>query len=496
MVGNTKTSQVKVMARISGKLLPKGAAIAVTLLWGLTLGAKPLALTPKSEALEIRIWTSELNDYEILERSAVRLLQINPGAYEHYLVAELSLRMFKHNPSELRYLKQASELSQQAIELAPNKEYGYLVAAQVLDLMGYKEDATEMLSERPSFTQGWRTSFVRGVLASSQEINKESFVDFERSLKADPQSAELVSVYVANGLESAYAGDELVRALQSWRSKLDQPAIKMSLAHALQEVGKSEEAHQILVALNAKAPTFEAKYADAVLLYSKLKRSREAEKLLMEVATHAPDNELKTSAKAHLGKIALLKGDTKLASKYFLDSIENTKEPTRWIAFSHSAYTEAKRLHDFSIFLDDLRLQIPGSSYFYALQGEVLSESLAQHEKAVESFAAAITLDPKRSEFYTGMGLAFYRMHQNEKALSTFALALTIDPKDAAARYNEACVLALMGRGDEAVGSLKQAISLDGRLQAVAQNDKDFEGIRSNARFQTLFENSKITKVP
>ncbi|RYZ48616.1 MAG: tetratricopeptide repeat protein, partial [Proteobacteria bacterium] len=418
------------------------------------------------------------------------------GAYEHYLIAELSLRMFKHNPSELRYLKVASEMSQQAIEIAPNKEYGYLVAAQVLDLMGYRDEAVEMLAERPSFAQGWRTSFVRGVLAASQEGDNQSFKDFEKSLKTDADSTELVSIYVANGLEANLSGQPLVDALQTWRKKVDTSAIQTSLARALDEVGKSDEAYSILYSLNKREPSDETKYSEAVLLYSKLKRSKDAEKLFKEIVASSKVDELKNSSKAHLAKIALVRGDNKLASNLFLDSIENSKEQMKWITFTHKAYTESKRLEAFSVFLDDLSMEIPGSSYLYALKGEVLSESLSQHEKAVESFAAAITLDPKRSEFYNGMGLAYYRMRQNEKALSTFNIALSIDPKDATARYNEACVLALMGRGDEAVGSLKQAISLDGRLQTVALKDKDFEGIRTNAQFQTLVQESKLTKTP
>ncbi len=496
MVRDTNKCQARERAAVSGKFLPRCTAMAVTLLWGLTIGQGQALASPKNDQLENHIWTSDLSNYESLERTAVRLLQENPGAYEHYLIAELSLRMFKHNPSELRYLKQASEMSQQAIELSPNKEYGYLVASQVLDLMGYKQEAVEMLADRPSFAQGWRTNFVRGVLASSQEVDKDSLVDFEKSLNADSAAAEMVSVFVANGLESAYAGEELVAALKVWRKKADKPALQLSLARALAELGRSEEAHQILAELNKTQPTFENKYSDAILLYSKLGRTKEAEKILADVAANAPSDELKNSAKSHLGNIALLKGDKKLASSYFLAAIEATSEPLKWIAFTHKSYSESHALREFSIFLDELRLQIPGSSYFYALQGEVLSESLSQHEKAVESFAAAITLDPKRSDFYNGMGLAFYRMHQNEKALSTFAQALNIDPKDASARYNEACVLALMGRGEEAVGELKQAISLDRRLQTVALNDKDFEGIRSNAQFQSLVQSPKITKVP
>lgn len=495
MVKDANKKQAADKAVLSGKFLPRRAVFAATLFAGLTFGTAAHA-APKSQILENQIWTSNLDDYEALERSAVRMLQLNPGDYEHYLIAELSLRMFKHNPAELRYLKQASDMSQQAIELSPNKEFGYLVAAQVLDLMGYKQEATEMLATRPTFSQGWRTSFVRGVLASSQEVDKDSFNDFEKSLKADPASGELVSVYVANGLEASYSGQELVNALQKWQKLINTNAIQLSLARALVEVGRSEEAHQILASVNKREPSFDVKYSDAVLLYSKLKRGKDAEKLFLDVAANAPSEELKFSAKSHLGKLALLKGDGKLAAKYFKEVIVGSSEQLKWISFSHKAYSESKQMLDFAILLETLSGSLPGTSYLYALKGEVLSESLALHEKAVESFAAAITLDPKRSEFYNGMGLAYYRMHQNEKALSTFNQALSIDPKDATARYNEACVLALMGRGDEAVGSLRQAISLDGRLQTVALKDKDFEGIRSNAQFQTLVQDSKITKVP
>lgn len=495
MVKDANKKQADDKTVLTRKFLPRKAVMVATLLAELAFGTAARA-APKSQALENQIWTSNLDDYETLERATVRLLQQNPGAYEHYLIAELYLRMFKHNPSELRFLKQASDMSQQAIELSPNKEFGYLVASQVLDLMGYRQEAIEMLAMRPTFSQGWRTSFVRAVLASSQEVDKTSSEDFEKSLKADPASGELVAIYVANGLEAAYSGQELVNSLQAWQKRINTSAIQLSLARALDDVGRSEEAHQILANLNKREPTFEAKHSDAILLYSKLKRSKDAEKLFAEIATNASSEELKYSAKSHLGKIALLKGDTKLASKYFQESIEGSNEQMKWISFSHKAYSESKHMADFSVLLDTLSSRLPGTSYLYALKGEVLSESLAQHEKAVESFASAITLDPKRSEFYNGMGLAYYRMHQNEKALSTFNQALNIDPKDATARYNEACVLALMGRGDEAVGSLKQAISLDGRLQTVALKDKDFEGIRSNAQFQTLVQDSKITKAP
>lgn len=492
MVKDSQTSKLVEKTKLSRMSWPRNVVFAVCLF--ATLGfSRPISASSAADTLETRVWTSNLSDSAQLERTIVRKLQENPEAYEHYLVAELSLRMFKNNPSDLRYLRQASEMSQQAIELSPNKEFGYLVAAQVLDLMGYKNEANEMLAERPSFGKGWRTSFVRGVLASSQNVDQGSLKEFATTIQAPDYDAELVGIFVANGLEASYSGAGLVVKLEEWRKHLDTSAIQMSLARALDETGKNKEAHQLLASLNKAHPSYEGKFADAVILYTKLKNHKDAQKLFTDIVTNAPEDEMKVAAKAHLGKISLQKGDVKTASKMFESSIALTEERLKWIAFSHKAYTESAKLQDFAVLLDTLRTQLPGSSYLYALQGEVLSESLAQHAKAVESFAAAITLDPKRSEFYNGMGLAYYRMHENDKALATFNKALSIDPKDATARYNEACVLALMGRGEEAVGSLKQAISLDGRLQNVAMKDKDFAGIRSNAQFQTIMQDPSVT---
>lgn len=490
MVRSTKNSQLSKIIKINKEIF--SAALFVLLLVQPGLQAE----TP-AQSLEVSIWNANLEDFPKLEREAVRALQHNPGAFEHYLVAALSLQMFKQNPQELRYLKQASDLSQQAIELAPSKEFGYLVAAQVLDLMGYKDDARDMLSNRPSFSQGWRTSFVRGIIAASHEGDKTSFSEFERSLKAPEVSKELVGSYIAFNLEMNYTGKELVERLEVWQKKVNIPAMKYSLARALDEIDQPQRAQLILTELNKTSPSDETKLAEATLLYSKLSRINEAESILLKLNAKSGPTEIKRTAKAHLAKISLMKKDYTLASKLFAEAIEGSPEKIKWLSFAHQAYKDAKMLQEFTFLLTDLSGRIPGNSYLYALQGEVLSENLAQHESAVLSFEAAITLDPKRSEFYNGMGLAYYRMQKHEKALAIFNKAIRIDPRDATARYNEACVLALMGRGEEAVGSLEQAILLDGRLQGVAKTDKDFEGLRSNAQFQSLIQPATVlTKSP
>jgi tetratricopeptide (TPR) repeat protein len=437
--------------------------------------------------LEARIWTTNLREYPSLEKASVRALQQNPkGAYEHYLVAELALRMFKQHPEELKYLKQASDLSQQAIELAPNQEYGYLVAAQVLDLIGYRDDAAEMLAERPTFAQGWRTPFVRAVISSSYEGQDLGFDDFEKSLNGRDVSKEIVGNYIVQSLESKYVGTELVTRLELWLKKVDTTAVRISLAKALETTGEPKRAQLILADLNERAPSDETRLSEAILLYTQLGRSKSAESLLLSLATQRRDSDVGLAAKSHLAKIRLQKGDMVAAAALFAESIEGTSDKLKWITFSHEAYRNQHKLLEFTALLADLASRLPGSSFIYALQGEVLSENLSQHAKAVESFEAAITLDPKRTDFYNGMGLAYYRMKMHDKALLTFNKAISIDPKDATALYNEACVLSLMGRGPEAVGSLTKAILLDARLQSVAQMDKDFESLRANAEFQSL----------
>lgn len=484
MVRDTKQTQPVKKTKGTGKFLPAA-------LFALSISTGNLNAESRDIALETSIWTSDLQDMAKLEKTAVRALQINPGPYEHYLVAELSLRLFKNNPQELRYLKQASDMSQQAIDLAPTQEYGYLVAAQVMDLMGYKEDASEMLADRPSFAKGWRTSFVRGVIAASHDGDKTSFAEFDKSLKAPDVSKEIVGSYIAMNLEGNYTGNELVQKLELWHKKAQIPAMKVSLARALEENGDAVRAHAILEALNKTNPEDETLLQEASLLVNKLSRSKDAEKILKDLIAKSPSEEIRSNAEAYLAKISLIKGDMRAASKLFAEAIDSSDEKLKWISFAQRSYQENHRVPEFSALLSYLTEILPGSSYLYALQGEVLSEGLAQHEKAIASYEAAITLDPRRSEFYNGLGLAYYRMKKHDKALATFDKAIKIDPKDATARYNEACVLALMGRGDEAVGSLQKAIFLDGRLQRVASTDKDFEGIRSNAQFQNLVKTEK-----
>src|SRR5690606_39479483 len=73
---------------------------------------------------------------------------------------------------------------------------------------------------------------------------------------------------------------------------------------------------------------------------------------------------------------------------FHVTGVQTCALPICWIAFAHKAYNEQQRHLDFALLLGYLSTQISGSGYLYALQGEVLSENLAQHDKAIESYEA------------------------------------------------------------------------------------------------------------
>ncbi|WP_141736275.1 TPR end-of-group domain-containing protein [Oligoflexus tunisiensis] len=454
---------------------------------------------PQPRTLEESVWLAEMEELDKLEKSAARLVQEDPySAFGHYLLAELYLKQFKQNPSQLRYLKHASELGQQAIELSPQDEYGYIVSAQVLDLMGYTENALSILDgdSKLPVRQSWRVDFMRGQLLTGQVPESTVLKHFERSLKKDASSRNIVIPYVIATMQSHAKGENLIEDLRSWRERYPHQLFDLSLAIALSDHQQYQEAHQLYAQLQKKHPDMtEVFINDGIILYSHLKKPREAQKILTDVLKHeALDKGRRAMVLAHMASLELEHGKKyDEARRLFAEAIGLAKNPMEWVAFSHKAYEKSQRLLDFVALLDELRLVMAGSSYLYALQGEVLSERLAMHDQAIESFSSAILLEPERTEFLNGLGLTYYRMHQLDKALAIFHEATKIDPQDATARYNEACVLAILGRTNEALGSLKAAIGLDPRLQQTARLDKDFTSIRVTEQFQSLTNTIPVT---
>lgn len=74
------------------------------------------------------------------------------------------------------------------------------------------------------------------------------------------------------------------------------------------------------------------------------------------------------------------------------------------------------------------------------------------------------------------------------EAANYFAKALEIQPDHGDAYYGKASCHALEGQNDDAIANLKQAIDLDPKYREIAKTDADFDGVRSDDRFQALLK--------
>ncbi len=445
-------------------------------------------------SLEESIWLQDVDKLRDRESDAARIVQINPDStLGHYLLAQIYLRRFKAQPSQLKLLQQASDLGQQAIELDPTSDFGYLIAAQVLDMMGYSDSALNALEGDPKFKMraSWRVPFLKAQLNSGIRPDKEVESFFEASLSSTGAIRNIIVPYIIASIQSRHDfKSEMVEDLNQWRSKYSHRLFDLTLAIALTEQRRYSDAHQIYAKLQQSEPEFyEASINDSLLLYNHLGRTKEAQVILKNLldSKRNLDTSKRLLAKAHLAKILIESGQGLQQGKVLLSEVINdSSNPNEWLIFGHKAFAKAKRLNEFIDFLVEIKRTLPGTGFIYALQGEVLSENLALHERAIESFHSAIILEPNRSDFYNGLGLAYYRMNEMQKALSIFHEATKVDPKDATSRYNEACVLALLGRPDEAIGSLRTAINLDPKLQTSAKSDSDFKSLWTSPDFIKL----------
>lgn len=97
--------------------------------------------------LETRIWNGEESSLSQLENEVARGIQEDPhSVYAHYLLAHVYVRRFSQTPGEMQILKTASELAEQAVELDPSSDLGYLAMADILDLMGQTSKAVTLIS--------------------------------------------------------------------------------------------------------------------------------------------------------------------------------------------------------------------------------------------------------------------------------------------------------------------------------------------------------------
>ena len=443
--------------------------------------------------LEIRIWTADESQFPDLEQETTRTIQIKPYSSKgHYLLSYLYLKIFGNQPSNLILLKKSSELAQQAIELDEQGDYGYVAIADILDTMGQTDNAIKILEtfNRGTTSKSWRVLFGIARLKSDRLPPEDVLKIMEEAMALGRHHWQIMAPYVVAILQTSYRGEPLAKNLKSWQSRYPTRIFQQTLAITLTDLKKFEEAHSIYKQIYRKNPNFkEAHINDAIILYTHLKKPKKALTLLKKVERSHIEDLMpfsKSIVQSYIGAIYLDAGRRKQAINYFIKAAESSPNALKTIEFITQRYRKKNLSADLVQVLNSLNLSLPGQGVFYALLGELHSEDLSNHEEALQAYSNAIILEPQRSDYYNGMGLAYYRMQDINKALSLFSTATQVDPQDAIARYNEACALALLGKSQEAINSLREALLIQPNLSKTAMADDDLKSLNNSTQFKQI----------
>jgi len=480
----------------------KSAAIWACII-STTAPASPVDPVTKHEErlskLEDRVWLAEDFELHDVEHKIAREIQLFPrSAYAHYLMSLVLKRSFARDPSDLIYLKQSSQTAQQAVELAPDKDFGYIAMSDVLDLMGNGDKALSLLNnaEMSGLEPSWRFYFLRARLMADTADTGQIMGLLQTAMDFKNSHWKIITPYIVAILKSDYRGEKLIEKIKTWNKQYPSPLFDLTLAIELELSNKHIAAHKLYEKILKEYPeNKEAAINDAVILYKHLGRSEKAIAQIKNVIKTLEKNSptfVKSIANAHIGAAYLSLKKYKDAQNYFVKAVVIDPSNLNLTDFIAKSYRENKSDKELANFLKQLALNHSGSPVIYALLAEVLSEKMGKHDEAIEAFKDALVLDPEQGEYYTGMGLAYYRKKDFATALEKFQEASKIDPNDAIARYNEACVHSLMNNKRKALRKLQDALALDPRLTDNLRTDTDLDNIRSEPAFKEIFSEGAI----
>ncbi len=111
---------------------------------------------------------------------------------------------------------------------------------------------------------------------------------------------------------------------------------------------------------------------------------------------------------------------------------------------------------------------------------------LGRHEEALAAFDHSLALRPDDPATLNNRANTLRNLGRYPEALADLNRSLQLRPDDPATIYDRACAYALMNRPDQALADLAKAIALDAQYRAMARDDKDFDNVREDPRFQTL----------
>ncbi|MBP6217711.1 MAG: hypothetical protein KA436_03910 [Oligoflexales bacterium] len=462
--------------------------------------------------IEIEAMASSADEFHLpsLEKKIVRMLQISPKSpYVHFLLSEINLRYFIMNPDDFRFIHTAIELAEQAIQLDPHSEFGYLASANISSFLGKTKEAQSALQKTKDLSsKSWRYELMEAKIKLSEDQDAEEYVlDQIRALirkNPDPDFISIAATTVLSIIEEKDLEPELeLKNIHEWNKVSPHVIFKQAMADLYNKLGKVKQAHVLYLDLyKDNQEQRRAKINDAVILYRHFKKFKNAIAILKESSDYIKNRnsdimpfdsnpitkEDLTFIKLHLGLAYLQTKDETKAFQELIESVKTSLDPMDTVVFLENEFYKLKKHDLFTEFMLQVNLEVPGQDHFYALLGDHYFKKSSDYKKSLQAYSQAITLNPYQSEYYGAAGLALYKLKTYDQAVLFFDHAILMNPEDSISYYNKACVLNVQGLIPAALKNLRKAITLSPNLKNLAAEDDDFTSIRERADFQFIIQ--------
>lgn len=109
-----------------------------------------------------------------------------------------------------------------------------------------------------------------------------------------------------------------------------------------------------------------------------------------------------------------------------------------------------------------------------------------QYEQGLDLIQQALVLNPMFVYGHFNLGLANELAGRWDPAISAYQKALQLDDRDIWSYYGIASIYGRLGNIDKVLEYLQPAIALDPDVKEVASDEKDFDPVRKDPRFQAL----------
>jgi tetratricopeptide (TPR) repeat protein len=441
--------------------------------------------------LEETIFEADLKDLYPLELRIAKILQSEPeNPSGTYLMSVLLLKMFTLDPASYSLIRQSTELAAQTFELDRRNELAIASLAAILETSGETSRGLDLIRDagRKGIKIGWRSNLSKARLMFDGQNGPAVLSVLEEVIQDPDHSSILVAPTLIATITSTYHGDEQIKKLTEWRKKCRSLMMDLAVANAKALAMRYEEANrEYTLILKAQPTNSEALLSKGIISLSHKKDVNLAIKLFREAISHTKNENDRIAAETHLA-LALIthKKDHRESIKASIRAITDAGDREAVLITLLTSFKKNYGVKPTLSFLESLQTDVPGLHLAHALRAELLSEHLGQHMEATRGFTNAITLEPSRSEYYNGRGLAWMGLANLEAALSDFESAVATNPTDAAARYNIACAQARLGMRNAAIESLARAFDLDNRLITHAQSDVDLQSLHNAPEFLAL----------